>query len=77
MNRFGYSIFCDDIRNEIGGKLSFIGCYNTVMLANSDFSLLPPEFCAHLHLLTDVAQPFKSVIWRCYLPGEGEPFIEK
>jgi len=31
MNRYGYSIFCDDIRNEAGGKLSFIGCYNGVI----------------------------------------------
>ena len=24
MDRYGYSIFCDDIRNEAGGKLEFL-----------------------------------------------------
>ncbi|MBN9332975.1 hypothetical protein [Devosia sp.] len=25
---YGYTIFCDDIRQEVGGKLSFMGAYN-------------------------------------------------
>jgi hypothetical protein len=76
MSRFGYTIFCDDIRNEVGGKLSFIGCYNAVMFVTSPFPLVLPKLCAHLHVLTDVIEPFKSVVARCYLPGEDEPVIE-
>lgn len=25
---YGYTVFCDDIRQEVAGKLSFIGAYN-------------------------------------------------
>jgi hypothetical protein len=35
MRRYGYSIFCDDIRSEAGGKLSFIGCYNAIMMTDA------------------------------------------
>jgi hypothetical protein len=31
MTRFLSTIFCDDVRQEIGGKLSLIGVYNGVM----------------------------------------------
>jgi hypothetical protein len=77
MSRFGYSIFCDDIRNEVGGKLSFIGCYNAVMFVSSTFPLVLPKFCAHMTVLTDISQPFLSVVARCYLPGEIEPVVEE
>jgi hypothetical protein len=77
MSRFGYSIFCDDIRNEVGGKLSFIGCYNAVMFVSSTFPLVLPKFCAHMTVLTDAGQPFLSVVARCYMPGETEPVIEE
>jgi hypothetical protein len=44
MERYGYSIFCDDIRNEPGGKLSFVGCYNAVMLTAPRFPIVLPKF---------------------------------
>jgi hypothetical protein len=77
MNRYGYSIFCDDIRNEAGGKLSFIGCYNGIILISGQFPLVLPKLCVHVHILSPASQPFSSIAVRCYLPGDDEPFFEE
>lgn len=77
MDRFGYSIFCDDIRNEAGGKLSFIGCYNGVIFVPPQFPLVLPRFCIHLHIFSPATQPFSSIVARCYAPGDDAPIFEQ
>jgi hypothetical protein len=76
MGRYGYSIFCDDIRNEVGGKLTFVGCYNAVMFVSSGFPLDLPKFCIHIHILSPVSRPYLSIETRCYVPGEVEPVFQ-
>lgn len=75
--RYGHSIFCDDIRNEIGGKLSFIGCYNSVMFIPSEFPFTLPKFCIHFHILSPASIPFRKILARCYAPGEAEPIASE
>ena len=75
--RYGYSIFCDDIRNEPGGKLSFIGCYNAVMFTSPAFPLILPKFCIHFHVFSPATQPYESVLSRCYVPGRTDPVAEE
>jgi hypothetical protein len=77
MQRYGYSIFCDDIRNEAGGKLSFIGCYNAVMFTAPKFPLVLPKFCIHSHVFSPATQPYESVLARCYVPGGNDPIAEE
>src|ERR1700761_8771536 len=77
MNRFGYSIFCDDIRNEPGGKLSFIGCYNGVIFVPPEFPLVLPKFCVHVHILSPATEPYESIVVRCYAPGQDKPLVEE
>jgi hypothetical protein len=77
MNRYGYSIFCDDIRNEPGGKLSFVGCYNGVIFISGNFPLVLPKLCVHTHILSPASQPFSSIVVQCYLPGDEKPFFEE
>jgi hypothetical protein len=77
MNRFGYSIFCDDIRNEVGGKLSFIGCYNAVMFVQPPFPVTLPKLCVHFSIWTPHDFPYSSVLARCYLPYEAVPVVEE
>jgi hypothetical protein len=77
MYRFGYSIFCDDIRNEAGGKLSFIGCYNGVIFISSIFPVVLPRLCVHVHIVSPGSQPFSSILVRCYAPGGDKPFVEE
>jgi hypothetical protein len=77
MERYGYSIFCDDIRNEPGGKLSFVGCYNAVMFTAPRFPLVLPKFCIHFHVFSPATQPYESVLSRCYVPGRNDPVAEE
>jgi hypothetical protein len=77
MMRYGYSIFCDDIRSEAGGKLSFIGCYNAVMLTAERFPIKLSKFCIHFHVFSPATQPYTSVMARCYMPGEPEPIANE
>ena len=77
MDRHGYSIFCDDIRNEAGGKLSFIGCYNGVIFISGQFPLVLPKLCVHTHVFSPASKPFNSIVVRCYLPGDDTPFSEE
>ncbi|WP_407154045.1 hypothetical protein [Bradyrhizobium sp. STM 3557] len=77
MDRYGYSIFCDDIRNEPGGKLSFVGCYNGVIFISGQFPLVLPKLCVHTHILSPASRPFSSILVRCYLPGDEQPFAEE
>jgi hypothetical protein len=77
MDRYGYSIFCDDIRNEAGGKLSFVGCYNGVILISEPFPLVLPKLCVHVHMLSPATRPFRSIVVRCYLPGDDKPYSEE
>lgn len=40
---FGYSIFCDDIREELGGKISYMGVYNGALQVHSDAPVSIPK----------------------------------
>lgn len=75
--RYGYCVFCDDIRTEAGEKLSFMGCYNGVMIVPSQFPFSLPKFCAHVTLVTSADEPYDSIILRCYAPGEEHSLIEE
>lgn len=77
MERYGYSVFCDDIRVEADGKLSFMGCYNGVMFVSHSFPVVLPKFCVHLHVLSPADQPYSSILARCYGPGQEQPVVEE
>lgn len=43
------AIYCDDIRNEVGGKYSLMGVYQSEMVF-PQFPALTPKFCARITL---------------------------
>lgn len=69
---FGSTIFCDDVRNEIGGKNSYIGVYPG-SLALPAFPASVPKF----GVVTTIYEPRTmaqardwKIIVRLYLPGD-------
>ena len=60
MNRHIQTIFCDDIRHEIGGKLSYIGVYSGRLIA-SEFPITLPKLCLALNVVTPSSEPFRSL----------------
>lgn len=54
-------IYCDDIRNEVGNKYSYMGIY-TRELTIPNAPILLPKLCLAVKVVTDVNDPFESVM---------------
>ena len=69
---FGHVIFCDDIRSEVGGKTSFIGCYLGYMFIDPELPLVIPKFglSARVSQKKEVFNPNTEI--RVFLPGDKE-----
>jgi hypothetical protein len=76
----GFAIFCDDIRDEVSGKISLIGIYHSLMVIHGPFPATLPKFGFFIEIL----EPAKLILERdfpielsIYLPGdeEGKPSI--
>lgn len=75
---FATTIFCDDIRAEIGGKFSYMGVYFGVMYVMT-FPIILPKLCIGITFYEPkkLAQAREaSVIMKIYLPNDtDEPSI--
>ncbi len=70
---FGHTVFCDDIRTEADGKMSYIGSYPGNMIVQTEFPVTLPKFGFGIALLIrdDVAKKRRTDIpIRILLPGE-------
>ena len=56
-DRFVSAEYCDDVRQEVGNKISLIGCYGTDMIVGALPAFLP-KLCVVVKLRTPVDQPF-------------------
>lgn len=72
----GYTIFCDDIRQEIGGKLSFMGVYNAVLIPSAPFPVTLAKLCAavSIRFYTDEPLPSKAQL-KVFIPGQDAPSL--
>lgn len=69
MNRQVHTTFCDDIRHEVSGKLSYIGVYSGTMLIPT-FPVTLPKLCLALNVVTAASNPFRKLILRIYKNDE-------
>lgn len=58
--RFAHATYCDDVRQEIGGKTTFVGIYNGVLGA-VEFPCLLPKLCMIVQLTTPMEHEFQHV----------------
>lgn len=65
MNRYLQAIFCDDIRQEVGGKLSYIGVYGRRLIV-SQFPATLPKFFVALTAVTPESKPFQSLTFKLF-----------
>ena len=63
VGRGAFAIFCDDVRLEAGGKLSFMGVYHGHLMIPLPHVVLP-RLCAVIHLRTPAAEPFQELTFR-------------
>lgn len=60
MDRYVYSIFCDDIRQEIGNKMSLMGIYNGELHVATLPAVLS-KLCVAIFCATSIENPFQSL----------------
>lgn len=60
MTRYAHAVFCDDIRQEVGGKITLVGMYAGQCLVPQIPSILP-KLCLLLSISATKANPLKSV----------------
>ena len=63
MDRHIQTIFCDDVRHELGGKLSYMGVYNGVLFVPA-FPVTLPKLCLVINVLTPAEKPFAKLVLR-------------
>lgn len=59
MIRYLHSIYCDDIRHEINGKISYVGVYHGKLLVPS-VPVVVPKLCVAIFAVTSANEPFKK-----------------
>ncbi len=64
------AIYCDDIRNELGGKLSFIGVYSAEMQLPT-FPVTLPKFCVFVSIKLAIDQYPKEYVRVRLFDGEN------
>lgn len=74
---YGYTIFCDDIRAEVGGKITFVGMYPEAIVIHTPFPALLPKFgmfFTYMQRRETAIAPTKLII---VMPGstEDEPSL--
>jgi hypothetical protein len=68
---YGYTIFCDDIRYEVGNKISYIGTYRSSMNLKGQYPLLLPKFVVSIHFFQKREVFVPPIIW-VFLPGNPD-----
>ena len=69
---FGNTVFCDDIRHEIDGKISFIGTYPGGMQVHGSFPATVPKFAFSISLWQRRTVFQKKIELWIYLPEDEE-----
>jgi hypothetical protein len=70
--RYGYTVFCDDLREEVGGKLSYMGNYRGVLNSLSPLPILIPKFVVIANFSEPLTDTVSDMIIRIYGPGQQD-----
>jgi hypothetical protein len=60
MIRILTTIFCDDVRLEVGNKFSYMGCYTGQLFVHA-LPLTLPKLCVAMQAVTPADNPFKQI----------------
>src|SRR5262249_34042823 len=69
---YGYTIFCDDIRQEVGGKISFVGVYSDTIFIHGEFPVTLPKFAFVISLIQRREILERNIQVQIFLPGDDE-----
>lgn len=70
---FGTTTFCDDIRQEVGGKLTFVGVYTEDMVVVTDeLPAMLPTFATHTRIMIPGDMDVSEVSFRLVAEHDGK-----
>ncbi len=69
------SVFCDDIRHEVGEKISLIGVYAADLVVPR-MPITLPKLCVWSVIGTDIERPFSRLVVKLVQEGKPTPLIE-
>lgn len=72
--RYLHTLWCDDIRQEVGNKLSFMGAY-TAGLVVPQLPIVMPRLSGHCWVVTPKDQPFERLTLKV-IRDDGEKLVE-
>jgi hypothetical protein len=69
---YGDTVFCDDIRHEVGGKVSYIGSYQGSMFISAAFPITLPKFGFAITFLQKRTNFEPNLGVRIFMPGDSD-----
>jgi hypothetical protein len=70
---YGWTVFCDDIREETGGKFSYMGVYGGALFINKPFPVTLPKFALSVHYrIAFDDDRLDDIHLAVFLPGDEE-----
>lgn len=69
---FGKVTFCDDIRQEIDGKITLVGCYGADIVVNSTFPVVIPKLGIFVQFWDLLESPREPMRLEILFPGDPD-----
>ena len=69
---YGHTIFCDDIRREIGGKHTYVGVYTTDLILNVPPPAILSKLSMAIYYHEHKGESSDAVEVRVYMPGDQD-----
>jgi hypothetical protein len=69
---FGHTIFSDDVRNEVDGKITYVGVYSGTLFVRGTFPAIISKFCitGFFSQRKDIFEPGLGL--HIFLPGDAD-----
>ncbi len=70
--RYGHAVFCDDLREEAGNKLSYMGTYRGLLISATPLPSVLAKFVVIANFSEPMADPVMDLTVRIYGPGQED-----
>ncbi|WP_062176425.1 hypothetical protein [Sphingopyxis sp. C-1] len=72
----GHVVFCDDIREELGGKLTYVGVYRNALVISAAAPVTLPQLCAAVSLRIEPPTESLAITLRISRSDSDEALFE-
>lgn len=73
---YGTTIFCEDIRDEVGGKKTYVGVFGTEIILKSALPAIIPQFALAVTFLEPILSASGPLSIKIYLPSsDGDEVV--